>query len=175
MINWIDSLSDPAANLVGSALGIFGGLTAILIGALVNAELNRRRDDRLREQEAQAVATALRVELTLIHEAFVKNEKKFRETDQKDAAGLDVTHLVNVYPTLISQLGLLQEEAIGPVITAYGMIEQLSFRMQLIGADLKEIKPGLYQMYVSADKRYEVADIIRNYISTVQTAINALG
>jgi len=48
---------------IGAFLGAFFGLGAILIGALFNADLNRRRDERLREQDAQTLAVALHAEL----------------------------------------------------------------------------------------------------------------
>ena len=39
------------------------GHFALLIGALFNAHLNRKRDDELRKREARALAVALRAEL----------------------------------------------------------------------------------------------------------------
>ena len=63
---WLEDLSGGAANFVGSFTGAAVGLIAILIGALFNAHLNRRRDDRLRRLEARAAATALRAELSAV-------------------------------------------------------------------------------------------------------------
>jgi hypothetical protein len=51
------------AAFVGALIGSSIGLVALLLGALFNAELNRRRDDRLRREDRRAVATALRAEL----------------------------------------------------------------------------------------------------------------
>ncbi len=62
-IEWVNTLSPSAAQFWGAVVGVGGGLTAILIGALVNAVLNRRRDDRLRDIEGRAVAAAIRGEL----------------------------------------------------------------------------------------------------------------
>lgn len=51
--------------VVGSVLG-FGGLIA---GALFNAHLNRKRDDRLREAEAITIALSLYGEIKLLRES----------------------------------------------------------------------------------------------------------
>ncbi len=40
-IEWINTLSPSAAQFWGAVVGVGGGLTAILIGALVNAVLRR--------------------------------------------------------------------------------------------------------------------------------------
>lgn len=50
--------------LIGSLLG-FGGL---VIGALFNAHLNRKRDDRLRDTEAVTIALSLYGEIRLLRE-----------------------------------------------------------------------------------------------------------
>ncbi len=58
-MEWVNALSPSAAQFWGHVVGVGGGLIAILMGALVNAALNRSRDNRLRDQEARAVAAAL--------------------------------------------------------------------------------------------------------------------
>jgi hypothetical protein len=71
--NWLGGLSQGAASFLGSFTGAAIGLLAILAGALFNAYLNRRRDDRLRLLEARAAATALKAELSAINETLVQN------------------------------------------------------------------------------------------------------
>ena len=61
---WINTLTPSAAQFLGAVVGVGGGLTAIVLGALLNAVLNRRRDDRLRDLEGRAVAAAIRGELS---------------------------------------------------------------------------------------------------------------
>lgn len=80
------AVSTPVA--AGSVLGIVGGFVAIVIGALFNAWATRRRDDRLREQEARALADALQGELSAVlascrgFVAHVKSKvgKKYQKT-----------------------------------------------------------------------------------------------
>ena len=60
---WLQTASQGQAAFVGVLIGSSIGLVPLLLGALFNAELNRRRDDRLRREDQRAVATALRAEL----------------------------------------------------------------------------------------------------------------
>lgn len=62
--------------VVGTLLGPFLGLMAILLGVLYNAKITRGRDDRLREQERQAVAAAIHGELiaTALGLKFLKQQ-----------------------------------------------------------------------------------------------------
>lgn len=50
----------------GAMLGAFLGLLAILAGAMFNAKLNRDRDERLYNQERQALAGGIKAELIVL-------------------------------------------------------------------------------------------------------------
>jgi len=50
----------------GAMLGSFFGLLVILVGAFLNAELNRNRDDRLLANERASIAAALKSEVEFI-------------------------------------------------------------------------------------------------------------
>jgi hypothetical protein len=71
--NWLAALPAGSASFVGTLAGSTFGLIAILIGALVNAHLNRRRDDAIRDADGVAVASALYAELNGVHRALVEN------------------------------------------------------------------------------------------------------
>jgi hypothetical protein len=53
---WLEDASQGQATFIGSLIGSSIGLIALLLGALFNAHLNRRRDDRLRREEQRATA-----------------------------------------------------------------------------------------------------------------------
>ena len=53
---WIDT---PGG---GATIGVLGGLVAIVAGALINASLARRRDDRIRSQDTRSIAAELAAE-----------------------------------------------------------------------------------------------------------------
>jgi hypothetical protein len=46
---WLGALPPSSASFVGTVTGSSLGLIALLLGALFNARLNRRRDDKLRD------------------------------------------------------------------------------------------------------------------------------
>lgn len=69
---WLFSATDDPAwhtrlttipPVVGTLLGPFFGLVALMLGALYNAKLNRDRDERLREEDARSLAAALLAEI----------------------------------------------------------------------------------------------------------------
>lgn len=66
--DWFTNLQNWQSG-VGAFWGALFGLGAILIGALFNADLNRKRDDRLREQDTVTLAAALQAEVGLIIES----------------------------------------------------------------------------------------------------------
>lgn len=65
-MSWLTAYQELKAwqTVIGSTLG-FGGL---IIGALFNAHLNRRRDDRLRNAEALTIALSLYGEIKLLRD-----------------------------------------------------------------------------------------------------------
>src|SRR5712672_3531284 len=88
MWEWLSGLSGGAATFIGSLTGSLIGLLALLAGALFNAHLNRRRDDRLRKDETRAIATAIQAELLGIHRTLVDNATDLKKPDHdKDRGG----------------------------------------------------------------------------------------
>jgi hypothetical protein len=135
--------------LTGSSLD----LLAILIGALVNAHLNRRRDDRLRNHEVRALATALQAELKGLHRTLVHNAKEIREGEKqkKDEAERaiaipDLSRSVIIYPEVVSKLGVLDIETIQCVIDAYILVRQYGTRMVIRGGTRGSKERGLDNM-----------------------------
>src|SRR4051812_48773426 len=73
---WLQSLHGGAPPFLGALTGSLLGLLGILVGALFNANLNRKRDDRLRQQEALLVIVALRVELVGLRDSLINNAER---------------------------------------------------------------------------------------------------
>jgi hypothetical protein len=133
---WLQGLSGGAATFVGSLTGSAIGLIAILIGALFNARLNRRRDDELRKKETRGVAAALKAELAGRSSSLLDNAKQLENLQGDSFVVPDIAQSIRVMPDLTSKLGLLDENTIEIVINAYVVIEQYCDRLILDGGKL---------------------------------------
>jgi hypothetical protein len=103
------------------------------VGALFNAYLNRRRDDRQRRQECTALATALSAELQLIRDILLDNCNTLRDPTQGDGFFVPPP-AVQIMPKLIDRLGLLKADAIKAVTSAYLVIGQYRRELLTLGA-----------------------------------------
>jgi len=123
---WLEDASQGQATFIGSLIGSSIGLIALLLGALFNAHLNRRRDTSLRREERETVAAALMAELVGIRNGlsevviFVKEAHEHRT----DFIVSDAVR-VRVLPDMIPKLGLLGPSTIHRVLTAYSRAEGL--------------------------------------------------
>lgn len=140
MWDWIAGLSGGAATFIGALTGSSVGLLALLIGALFNAHLSRKRDDRLRAEETRAIAAAIRAELTGL---LRKLETPFSWSTATlyDNAGVekeksviwipDITARVRLIPELLPKLGVLDVETIGVVVDTQIAIEEYGDYLRL--------------------------------------------
>ena len=104
---WIQGLSGGSGSFMGALAGSLLGLTAILLGALYNAHLNRQRDDRIRRQDARSISQAIKAELATIKAALANNAEKMRsdERTQGGFLGPDVAHMIRVFLVVLPQIG----------------------------------------------------------------------
>lgn len=161
---------------MGSLTGSAIGLIALLLGALFNSYLNRRRDDALRSADARSVAAALRAELISIEEMLLANAKTLGSVNGEDSFYTpNVGNLVRVMPELISKLGLLDVETVKAILRAYGLIDQHSQQLILLGGIPTEAK-GLDGRLVLMRNQHAplTAQLNRNYAQTVREAVNSL-
>jgi hypothetical protein len=86
--DWLGTLSQGQATFLGSLVGAFVGLLALLLGALFNAHLNRKRDDRLRAEERRSVGAALRAELAAFKDTLVENSETLSRAQENPGAFL---------------------------------------------------------------------------------------
>jgi hypothetical protein len=80
--DWLGTLPQGQATFLGS----FVGLAALLVAALVNAHLNRRRDDRVRAEERRSVGTALRADLAGFKDTLVENSETLSHAQEDHEA-----------------------------------------------------------------------------------------
>jgi hypothetical protein len=140
MWDWIAGLSGGAATFIGALTGSLVGLLALLVGALFNAHLGRKRDDRLRAEETRAIAAAIRAELTGL---LRKLETPFSTSSaavygdsgiEKEKSVIwipDLTGRVRLIPELLPKLGVLDVETIGVVVDTQIAIEEYGDYLRL--------------------------------------------
>ncbi|AVF02747.1 MULTISPECIES: hypothetical protein [Devosia] len=66
LVEWMGELQGGALTLVSATTTFVFGIFAIILGALFNSYLNRKRDNRLRELEALSTTAALYGEILLL-------------------------------------------------------------------------------------------------------------
>jgi glycerol-3-phosphate responsive antiterminator len=173
MFGWLDNLSDGAAIFLGAFTGTIGGLLAILLGALYNGHLNRKRDDRLLRQDAEALAVALREELQVIHRALLQNAEAWQKPGDR-FIGADLAHLIKVLPHVLPKLGLLSKEAVATVIAAYSLIEHHGETLLLLGAKAQKLSSGRLVYLLRPADTSRAAQLNENVAKAVQKAVDVL-
>ena len=119
---WLGQLPPSSASFVGTLTGSSLGLIALLLGALFNAHLNRKRDDCLKKEDARVI-WALKAELSGISETLTQNAEHL-DKHVSDFVVPDLAHSVRVMPVLLPKFGLLDVETTREVIGIYVSIDQ---------------------------------------------------
>jgi hypothetical protein len=154
MWDWLQGLSGGAATFLGALTGSSVGLVAILVGALFNAHLNRRRDDRVRREDVRSVATALQAELMGLHRTLIDNAKGLKEAPA-DFLVPDLKRSVVVFPELLSKLGFLDVETIRSVIDAHIVVRQYADTLTLLGGQRGSTERGQENIIAMSNERVE--------------------
>src|SRR5262245_4424705 len=177
---WLHTASQGEAAFVGALIGSSIGLVALLLGALFNAELNRRRDDRLRREDQRAVATALRAELEGLRRTLIYNAETISQGGYlKPGEQVNVPDLgqsIRIMPGVLSKLGLLDGKIISAVVDAYSMAEEYSAKLLLFGGH-PGVTPGNFRRYVALPPDQLVPLVQLNDVTAkvIQEAIDQLG
>ena len=132
MLEWLGALNDREASFLGSFIGPAVGLAALLLGALFNAHLNRRRDDRIRVADTRATAAALRAELNGLLAALDHNAESLA-TAESGFLVPDLAQSIYVFPEMLTKIGQLDVTTVNELIDAYIVIEQYAETLVLLG------------------------------------------
>ncbi len=123
LLEWVGGLEPSAASFVGSVTGASLGLFALVLGALLNAQLNRNRDERLRRIDRRALAIALQSELVMLRGSLLENANSVDEGTDDDLMEVpDPSQLCRVWPAVVDRVGLLKGATIQAVVRGYGVL-----------------------------------------------------
>ena len=138
LLTFLNGLPTPTASFLGAMAGGGIGLVAVVAGALVNAQLNRNRDGRLRALERRSVATAFQAELMMFRDSLYRNASSAEENldDESDMTGADPIQLVSVRTSLGDKMSLLSSEAVRSIVNAYGVLPNYVDRLISQGAQM---------------------------------------
>jgi hypothetical protein len=171
---WLAKLPPSNASFVGTLAGSGLGLFALLLGALFNARLNRKRDDRLREEEARAVRSALKGELSGIEESLLKNAEGLDKAED-DFVVPDIAHSVRVMPAIIPKLGLLDAETTRVVIGIYVSIDQYCETLIMMGGAMAtQNRADRRLIGMTVNRATNLARVNRDLAAMIRTAIERL-
>ena len=121
---------DEVTNL--NYAGVLIGLATVVLGALLNASLNRRRDDRIRNAEMIAVAAALYGEVLLLRQELARLAKivarihQYTAFDSKPTFKFDEYFLEEIklsdpllYKSLAPKIGILKPDLVIAITEFY--------------------------------------------------------
>ena len=132
MWEWLEGLKGGAPAFVGAMTGSLLGLVSLVLGALFNAHLNRKRDDQIRRADKASVAAALGSELTSIRDSLVGNAERLEKDAKSDFFVPDISQSVRLLPELKAKIGLLDAEAISAVMKAFALIDEYGVKLVLM-------------------------------------------
>lgn len=128
---WLSGLQGAQAAFFGSITGLLFGIVALIIGALFNFWLTRRRDARVRSEEADAVAAALYGEIVLFRQELARIAKlvasfagHHRDFDEHFLERVPLQD-PSLYRTLASKVGLLDAQVLLSVVTFYNNVQSV--------------------------------------------------
>jgi hypothetical protein len=179
MIVWFQTLSPNASAMVGTLIGSFFGLVALLFGALFNSYLTRRRDNRIRNQDKSAVLSAVKAELQHIQMSFQAGADGLRdvgyEVDNSHFLAPDVSMFIRVLPLIIDKIGLMDRNTIMLVMRAYSMIENYPSKLALLGGARLRSSSDLDRMFqFPPTSRKSVCELCNNFASDLGKVIHQL-
>jgi hypothetical protein len=176
--DWLATLPQGSASFVGTLTGSSFGLIALLLGALFNARLNRKRDDRLRDADRQMVAAALHAELSSIETTLLGNVQHLIDNPPEEGGGFvvpDVMHSSLVLKDMLAKIGLLDRSTIRKVIDAYILLGQYLEGLILVGGVMQENLPeGRCLVLMPTAMKSFTIEYNRGRAGMVKKAIDAL-
>jgi hypothetical protein len=129
---WLNQQPQGTASFIGTLAGSTIGFLALLAGAMFNARLNRRRDDRLRDQDRTSLATALYAELKQFRDGWIADTEMLKQPGSGLASVLVRIPQVRLFPELVTNIGFLPPDAIRAVADAYAVVDQYQHDLLLL-------------------------------------------
>lgn len=141
----------------GNALGSFIGLFALLLGALYNARLTRKRDDRMHTEKRESIAAAVAAELTAFgatlaeRMGFMYGYVEQKGTTHPVEAAIARCRLPasTVIEHLGDRIGLLDAETAYQVVQCWHGVQLVA---NLLAVTSEEIRAGVFNTKLARER-----------------------
>jgi hypothetical protein len=178
-MEWIEGLKGGAPTVVGAIIGSLLGFITLVLGALFNAHLNRKRDDNLRKVETRGVAAAIRAELASLEDILTYNANRLLKEPPTASESFflpDLSHSVRMFPALTDKLVLLNDDAvIREIIQTYIVVDQYCENCLMMDGELGKGMPSHRRIILMPSMRAQAVAAMNNTIAkNVREAISGL-
>lgn len=171
---WMATLAPAQATIVGTAVGATIGFFTLIGGALINAQLNRRRDQAKLNDDALAIAAALKADLTGVANTIRENASQLKNSDSSMLIR-NPSHSLRVLPHALDKIGLLDIEAITAVIGAYTLIDQYIETVLILGGIVKSgVQSNRFLVELPGSRNKDLAAITETTVEGIKMAIDSL-
>lgn len=156
VVEYLGALPPSAASFLGSFTGACIGLIAVVCGALFNAWLNRRRDDRLRRIERETLRLALITELRSIEVSLRKNAQVVEERGDAQRGTLMIPNSSSnhiVFDACRDKLLILTQGHFAEVLDCYLTLTSM-FDALTVLAEGKTIQSGSSRSLIALPARF---------------------
>ena len=180
------SLSELYAELKGwqSGLAAIIGFGGLIIGALYNFRLNRKRDENLRKQEMISVAVAIYGEMVLLREEVAQLARIVANTERGGSDPIDAQFLEDnrlpepeIYSALAAKLGLLPPNLLMHITKFYNNLQRTRTSLPLLverTIEREELVAGGTLKRRQERRVFHPATVLEPAIATVDDAKPAL-
>lgn len=171
MWQWLSQLEGGQASFVGTLTGSLLGLVALVVGALFNFRLNRKRDALLRGDEAAAVTAALYSEIILVRAELARTVRLVANIEMRrgkfDAHFMERIRLQDpmLFKALANKLGLLDPKLVLGITTFHSKVRTVrEWLPQLVD---KEDRGFSYSTLSALEPALQAIDDIKPILDTM--------
>jgi hypothetical protein len=173
---WLGAQPQAVATFLGTVTGSAIGFLTLILGALFNAYLNRRRDDSLRDFDRTSLAIAFHTELAGIHTSLIDNVEALRKRPPSNPGGflMPSPHRI-MLQAMHDKLGLLRPECVSAILKAYILVDQIRDALIVLGGTHPEGFPDDREIfYMDGSQADFVAQMLEVKAVPVQEAMQLL-
>ena len=153
VFDWVQNLQGAWLTLLGSAFGSTLGIISLLIGALYNARLNRKAEQRRELNDRFGIAEALIAEVVSVKQTIDRAAAELRDPAQGNVQALmpDPCPDRGVFDKFLSKIELFDENTIRIVTELYAVLNEYCIQVVVRGGGFDQSVKGRGTLVVRHD------------------------